>query len=73
MEWVKAPEIHKNDDIAPEVSKHFCNHTKGSRKRTCKSVLVFIYDYEALNFLHFISKNIHELLNEFCISLILSR
>ena len=46
MERVKTPEINKYDDIAPEVSKHFCNHTQSSGKWAGKSVLVFINDYK---------------------------
>ena len=71
MQRVKTPKVYKNDDIAPEVSKHFSDDTESPGKWTGESVFVLVDNHKTLNFLDFISKNIHQLFNKLCVSLIL--
>ena len=71
MKRIEAPEIDKNDNIAPEVSKHLGDNTESSGKWTCESIFVLVNNHKAFHLSDLITKNIHQLFNKLCISLIL--
>ena len=89
MYRIKAPKVYQDDDITPEVSKHFCDDSKYrkyvivcntgqdreapqcSGEGAGEPVFVFVDDHETFHFLHFITEDVHQLLHELGVSLIL--
>ena len=72
MKRIETPKVDQDHNICPEVSKHFSDNPQCSGKGAGESVLVLVHNHKTLNLPHFISQNIHQLLNKLCISLVLN-